>query len=112
MKQALGAIRYRVRIQGPRVTVTRYAGDADYSEEVLETFARFQQGAVKSYLVRLTALGRDEPRRGANPRRRRPAASRRVRSARATTATRHRDYLDATFGGSTARCSSTSPTSS
>jgi DNA mismatch repair protein MutS len=51
LKEALAAIRYSVRIQGPRVTVTRHQGDRDYSAEVLETFARFQQGAVRSYLV-------------------------------------------------------------
>ena len=54
--QALGDIRYRVRIQGLKVTVSSYEGDADYSEQVLATFARFRQGAVRSYLARLTDL--------------------------------------------------------
>jgi len=57
LKQALTGIRYRARIQGPRVTVSRYQGERDYSVEILETFARFQQGAVRSYLVSLP----DEP---------------------------------------------------
>jgi DNA mismatch repair protein MutS len=52
VKEALIGIRYSVRSQGGRVTVTRYGGDPDYTADVLETFARFQQGAVKSYLVR------------------------------------------------------------
>jgi DNA mismatch repair protein MutS len=54
VKHALSGIRYRLRIQSPRVTISRYEGEADYSVEVLETFARFRQGAVRSYLVSLT----------------------------------------------------------
>ncbi|MGH3190898.1 MAG: MutS-related protein [Streptosporangiaceae bacterium] len=53
LKDALAGIRYAVRIQGPRVTVSRYEGEPDYATEVEETFAKFKQGAVKSYLVRL-----------------------------------------------------------
>ena len=51
-KDALGRIRYCTRIKGDRVEVTRYAGEADYSAMVLETFERFKQGAVKDYLIR------------------------------------------------------------
>jgi DNA mismatch repair protein MutS len=53
LKDALARVRYAVRIQGARVTVSRYEGEADYSAEVEATFAKFKQGAVKSYLVRL-----------------------------------------------------------
>jgi DNA mismatch repair protein MutS len=53
LKGALARIRYAVRIQGPRVTVSRYEGEPDYGAEVEETFAKFKQGAVKSYLVHL-----------------------------------------------------------
>jgi DNA mismatch repair protein MutS len=53
VKEALAEVRYAVRIQGARVTVSRSGGQPDYSAEVLETFARFEQGAVKSYLVKL-----------------------------------------------------------
>ncbi len=53
VKEALAGIRYRVRIEGGRVTVTKYERDEDYSARVQETFARFQQGAVGSYLVAL-----------------------------------------------------------
>jgi DNA mismatch repair ATPase MutS len=51
-RDALRQIRYLTRIRGGRVTVSRYAGEADYSAEVLETFKRFEQGAVNDYLVR------------------------------------------------------------
>ncbi len=53
VKEALSGIRYSVRIQGARVTISKYEGDVDYSAEVQETFARFQQSAARSYLVRL-----------------------------------------------------------
>jgi DNA mismatch repair protein MutS len=49
LRQAFGAIRYSVLIQGGQVTVTDYAGDADYSEQVQDTFARFRQGRVSGY---------------------------------------------------------------
>jgi hypothetical protein len=51
-KQALGQVRYCTRIRGDRVEVSRYAGEADYSAEVLRTFERFKQGAVKDYRIR------------------------------------------------------------
>jgi DNA mismatch repair protein MutS len=47
----LAGIVYEVRIKGARVEVSRYDGEPDYSAEIEETFARFQQGAVKDYLV-------------------------------------------------------------
>jgi len=51
LKDALARIRYALRIQGPRITVSRYDGEPDYGAEVEATFARFAQGAAKSYLV-------------------------------------------------------------
>jgi len=51
-KDVLGKIRYRTRIRGDRVEVSRYTGEADYSAAVLQTFERFKQGAVKDYLIR------------------------------------------------------------
>lgn len=51
-KRALGGIRYRTRIHGNRVDVSRYAGEADYSAAVLKTFERFKQGATKDYRVK------------------------------------------------------------
>jgi DNA mismatch repair protein MutS len=50
-REALGQIRFRTRIQGDRVEVSRYAGEADYSAEVLATFDRFKQGAAKDYRI-------------------------------------------------------------
>ncbi len=50
-KSALGDVAYCVNIDGGRVTVTRYEGELDYSEEIQSVFERFQQGAVRSYLV-------------------------------------------------------------
>jgi len=52
LKEALGQIRYCVRIRGSRVDVSRYEGEPDYSAEVLKIFERFQQGAVKDYRVK------------------------------------------------------------
>ncbi len=46
----LAAIRYRLRIAGPRVAVGRVAPDApDYGAEVLATFERFRQGDGREY---------------------------------------------------------------
>jgi DNA mismatch repair protein MutS len=50
-RASLGRVRYDVRIHGGRVEVSRYEGDPDYSTEVLTTFERFAQGAVKDYRV-------------------------------------------------------------
>jgi hypothetical protein len=54
LKDALARVRYAVRIHGARVTVSRYEGEPDYGAEVEEVFARFQQGSVQSYLVKLS----------------------------------------------------------
>ncbi len=50
-KDALGQIRYCIRVRGGRVEVSRYENEADYSAEVLATFERFKQGAVKDYRI-------------------------------------------------------------
>jgi DNA mismatch repair protein MutS len=50
-KSDLAAITYQVRIRGPRVEVSRYEGEPDYSAEIQKTFERFRQGAVKDYRV-------------------------------------------------------------
>jgi DNA mismatch repair protein MutS len=50
-KDALASIRYCTRIRDGRVDVSRYEGQADYSAEVLATFERFKQGAVKDYRI-------------------------------------------------------------
>jgi DNA mismatch repair protein MutS len=51
-KDALGQIRYCIRIRGLRVDVSRYQEEADYSATVLNTFERFKQGAVNDYRIR------------------------------------------------------------
>ncbi|HBQ95162.1 MAG: DNA mismatch repair protein MutS [Firmicutes bacterium] len=52
MKQELARVRYSLRIKGNRVDVRPYHEEPDYSQEVRQTFEKFSQGAVKSYLVR------------------------------------------------------------
>jgi DNA mismatch repair protein MutS len=51
--KGLASVRYCVHLRGNRVQVSRYDGEGDYSAEVTETFAKFQQGAVKAHRVKL-----------------------------------------------------------
>ena len=97
LKEALAGVRYAIRINGARVTVSNYEGEPDYSAEVVETFAKFKQGTVKSYLVQqrdsadmnhVEAQILDRVAR-LNPE---------VFGALAKYGGRHRDYLDATVG--------------
>ena len=53
VKQALSALKYCVIIESGRFKVKRYEDEADYSQEIEKTFAKFQQGKVESYLVKL-----------------------------------------------------------
>lgn len=53
VKTALAAVQYCVLIKGDLVKVRGYEGEVDYSQEVEETFARFKQGAVKDYRLKL-----------------------------------------------------------
>lgn len=50
VKHGLANVRYCVIIQEGKFSVRRYEGEADYSVEVLQTFEKFKQGAVRSYL--------------------------------------------------------------
>ena len=43
----LASVRYRLRIQGGRVTVSGYLPEPDYGAEVLETFEKFNQGTAR-----------------------------------------------------------------
>ncbi len=49
LEEELGRVRYTLRFRGPRITVGRYADEADYSREVEGTFARFREAGDKSY---------------------------------------------------------------
>jgi DNA mismatch repair protein MutS len=53
LRDDLAGVNYCVHIKGGHVTVSTYDGEADYSAEVEKTFAKFQQGAVKDYRVKL-----------------------------------------------------------
>jgi DNA mismatch repair protein MutS len=97
LKDALAKVRYAIRINGPRVTVSAYAGEADYGAEVEETFARFQQGAVQGHLARLpdyAEMDHVEARILDGVAQLHPDVFR----ARADFCARHRDYLDAVVG--------------
>jgi DNA mismatch repair protein MutS len=49
----LSAIRYSVLLQGLRVEIRHYNGEPDYSKEIEATFARFAEGAGKTYTFEL-----------------------------------------------------------
>lgn len=53
VRAALDDIRYTMAIRGDRVTVDRYGQEEDYGAEVLATFDKFAQGAVRDYRVHL-----------------------------------------------------------
>lgn len=55
VKRGLSDVRYCVIVQSGRFSVRRYEGETDYSVEVMKTFEKFKQGAVKDYLVKLNA---------------------------------------------------------
>jgi DNA mismatch repair protein MutS len=49
----LSTVNYCLLIKGNGITVRKYDDERDYSAEVEETFAKFQQGAVKDYRVKI-----------------------------------------------------------
>lgn len=51
VSDALAGVLYAVHIKGSQVRVQRYAGEPEYSAEVTETFARFQQRTGADYRV-------------------------------------------------------------
>jgi DNA mismatch repair protein MutS len=53
LKDDLAMVRYCVHIRGDRVDVSKYEGEADYSVDVEGTFAKFKQGSVKDYRIKL-----------------------------------------------------------
>jgi DNA mismatch repair protein MutS len=48
----LGQVRYTIRSKGLQITVDRFADEADLTQEVQATFARFRQHAAKNYRAR------------------------------------------------------------
>jgi hypothetical protein len=56
LRQQLAAIRYCLHVEGSRVKVTRYEGEADYGADVAATFERFKRGAVEDYRVKFHDL--------------------------------------------------------
>jgi DNA mismatch repair protein MutS len=97
LREALAGIRYALRIQGAKVTVGKYEDQADYSAEVEEVFARFKQGAVGSYLVKLpdfVEMNHVEAQIAERVAWLHPDLFQRL----ADYCARHRDYLDQTVG--------------
>jgi DNA mismatch repair protein MutS len=54
IKADLASVQYCVLIQGPSVTVRKYESEPDYSKDVEETFARFNESAVKDYRIQFS----------------------------------------------------------
>jgi DNA mismatch repair protein MutS len=50
-KRDLAGVTYMTRIRGPRVEVSRYEGEPDYSAEIEEVFARFEQAEANDYRI-------------------------------------------------------------
>ena len=53
VQDGLSDVKYCVIIQVGKFKVRKYEGETDYSEEVVKTFEKFKQGAVKDYRVDL-----------------------------------------------------------
>jgi DNA mismatch repair protein MutS len=49
LRSELSSITYSLLIEGKRITVSRYEPAPDYGADVLQTFEKFKQGAVKDY---------------------------------------------------------------
>jgi len=97
LKDALAGVQYAVRIHGARVTVSSYEGEPDYSAEVEETFAKFSQGAVKSYLAKVPEFA-DMNHVEAQILDRVARLNPELFETLADYYARHRDYLDPTIG--------------
>lgn len=52
LNEKLSEIRYRVHIQGLRVSVGKYGGEPDYSAEVEDTFQKFQEQEIGEFSVK------------------------------------------------------------
>jgi DNA mismatch repair protein MutS len=54
LRKDLSSIRYSIHIDGKRITVGRFGGEADLSTEILRTFEKFRQGAPKAYQFKIS----------------------------------------------------------
>jgi DNA mismatch repair ATPase MutS len=54
LKTQLATVQYCVLIKGNAIKVRKYESEIDYSADVLEAFAKFKQGAVKSHLAKFS----------------------------------------------------------
>lgn len=49
LKADISSVKYTLQIRGGSITVRKYDSEINYTDDVEETFLRFQQGAVKDY---------------------------------------------------------------
>ncbi len=56
LRADLTGIRYSIHIAGKRITVSKYDNEVDYGVDVLQTFEKFSQGAVKEYRFQYNSL--------------------------------------------------------
>lgn len=94
---ALSEIRYSILIRGVRVTVSRYEGEADYTADVEQSFAKFRHGGSADHLVRFSSspdMNHVEAQVLDRVARLYPDTFRGLDDF----CTRHRDYLEATIG--------------
>jgi DNA mismatch repair ATPase MutS len=53
VKSGLSGLKYSVIVNYGKFSVRKYEGEQDYNEEVVRTFEKFKQGAVKDYRLKL-----------------------------------------------------------
>lgn len=51
LREDLAGVRYTLNLKDSRIRVSRYDGEADFSEQVRAVFEKFRQGAVEDHLV-------------------------------------------------------------
>ena len=56
LKSDLSRVKYTLDIGSGSITVRKYDSEIDYARDVVETFRRFQQGAVKDYSVKFNEM--------------------------------------------------------
>ena len=53
LKADISSVKYTLQIRGGSITVRKYDSEINYTDDVEETFLRFQQGAMKDYRLTL-----------------------------------------------------------